>query len=760
MSMRGPLNGLRVVDFGDYIAGPLTALMLADQGAEVIHVDRPGGPALTGARDAVLNRSKRRVTLDLKRDGDLAEAKRLVSAADVVIENFRPGVLDRLGLGIESLRADNSRLITCSLPGFAKDDPRAKLRAYEGILDAATSNWQPRNGEEPEGWDWERPFYSAIPFASQFGGYLAATAVVMAAIARRRTGRGQHVEVPLFDAMFQLVGHSGAYVKERGVHLPNPIRGRGSGPFRCADGRYVQFDTSSARHLRWFASTAGVAAEWEPELLDLTANARPEMNERLTKRLSELFLTKTAAEWEEIGNRAGAAIGFIRTPGEWIETDQAKATRAVTQVDDPEIGPMWMVGLPVGLEEFPDGEFAPRQLPGSSAPLSWEQDGPAPAIAEGSDPEITSPLQGYRVLDIGVALAGPTCGRMLGEFGADVLKIAAPHAGVGGYLNRGKDSILLDLGTVAGQDIYFRLVDTADVVLENLSPGTSQRLGIGRDYVVARRPQAVYTSISCYGHGGPWTSHRGWERQGQAVTGIMERTDLPSVLGPYNVADIGTGILGTFATGLALYHRQETGRGQLATASLAQTCTYHQTIFTFAYPGYTPTEPRGYFALGENALDRYYQASDRWLFLSARTEDLPALEQVTGTSDLLSASDGERASALEAAFAKTQAAEVISRLVEAGVAAHLAVNMDELMTDPDVVRRGLSISQDIPGVGTCIMPGLSQHLSDTPMRIPGPPHQPGSDAAAVLDSIGMGDKLEALERRWVVQTHDLGATWS
>src|SRR5438876_10024275 len=102
--MPGALEGVRVVDFGHYIAGPLAATMLSDQGADVVHVDPPGGPRWNTDADAFLNRGKRRIGLDLKQPDDLAVAQRLVEAADVLIENFRPGVMDRLGLGPEAMR--------------------------------------------------------------------------------------------------------------------------------------------------------------------------------------------------------------------------------------------------------------------------------------------------------------------------------------------------------------------------------------------------------------------------------------------------------------------------------------------------------------------------------------------------------------------------------------------------------------------------------------------------------------------------------
>lgn len=762
--MPGPLTGLKVLDFGQYVAGPLTAVLLADQGADVIHVDPPGGPRLAGTADAFFNRGKRRVILDLKEPGGLAAARQLAAAADVVIENFRPGVLAGLGLDLDAIRRASPRLIACSLPGFGADDPRAALRGYEGVIAAATANCRPRAGEEPPGWDWERPTYSALPLASSFAAYLAAASIVMALIARRRTGRGQRVEVPLFDAMFTLIGHNGAYADEGGLRPPRPIHGRGAGAFRCKDGRYVQFDTSSARHLSWFARAAGLLGRFDTELLDLASNASPAVNERLHARLREEFLTRTAAEWEQLGNAAGAAIGFIRTPAEWIGTEQARRAHAVTRLDDPGLGAVWCAGVPVLLSDFPDPRPRPRRLAGAdtAAVLAELAQAPPPARPRepaGPEPGLAQPLSGIRVLDLGLALSGPTCGRILAEFGADVVKIASPATQVAGYLNRGKKSLLLDLTALAGQEVYWRLVDRADVVLENFSPGTADRLAIGYDEVRARRPEAVYTSISCYGPGGPWTRWRGWERQGQAVTGIMERTELPSVLGPYNIVDIGTGILGAFATALALYHRFSSGRGQLASASLAQTATYHQAAFMFGFPGYRPAEPRGYFALGEGPLQRYYRAADRWFFLAARPEDVPALAALTA-APAVAASDGPALeAALAAAFARVGARELTARLAGAGIAAHVVVPVAELMTDAVVRDRGLSVTQQVAGAGSCTMPGVSPRLSGTPALVGHPPHRPGEDAGQVLASVGLAGRLAALERGWVVRATDLPAAW-
>ena len=135
-----PLAGVRVVDFGHYIAGPLAGMLLADQGAQIIKVDRPGTRSANAgdAADAMYNRGKTRLELDLKSEAGLAAARRLIAAADVVIENFRPGVMDRLGLGAHVLTERHPRLIYLSLPGFASTDlGKANIRAFEGVLNAA-----------------------------------------------------------------------------------------------------------------------------------------------------------------------------------------------------------------------------------------------------------------------------------------------------------------------------------------------------------------------------------------------------------------------------------------------------------------------------------------------------------------------------------------------------------------------------------------------------------------------------------------------
>jgi formyl-CoA transferase len=138
---------------------------------------------------------------------------------------------------------------------------------------------------------------------------------------------------------------------------------------------------------------------------------------------------------------------------------------------------------------------------------------------------------------------------------------------------------------------------------------------------------------------------------------------------------------------------------------------------------------------------------------------MPALAAVTGLSDIADLTGAAREAALEEAFAAEDAGSLVARLTGAGVAAHVVVPLTELMTDAGVRSRGLSVTQQVEGVGSCTMPGVSPRLSATPALVGSPPRRPGEDAKKVLASVGLAGRLDALERGWVVRSTDLPAAW-
>ena len=181
---KGALDGVRVLDFGHYIPGPLLGMFLSDQGASVIKVERPDGdPARKHPAFATWNRGKQSVVLDLKSEAGQTHARTLAANSDVVIENFRPGVADRLGIGYEALSEVNPKLVYCSLPGFGEGSPHRHSQGWEPIVGAATGLYEPAR-------DSDGPVYTPVPAASTFSAIIGAVSVTMALIARHRNGQG------------------------------------------------------------------------------------------------------------------------------------------------------------------------------------------------------------------------------------------------------------------------------------------------------------------------------------------------------------------------------------------------------------------------------------------------------------------------------------------------------------------------------------------------------------------------------------------
>jgi len=728
----GALAGLRVLDFGQYVAGPLTAQLLGDQGAEVVRIEPPGGPRWRHPANATYQRGKRWLVLDLKRPGDLEIARRLVATADVLVENFRPGVMDRLGLGAAGLCAANPRLIYCSLPGFAAKDPRHGIAAWEGVVATSARVYMP-----PWYRDDPAPVFSALPLASSYAAFLAAATIVAALFARERDGHGRRIEVPLFDASLQMLG---AYAMS-GDGAGQPAYSSdiwGAGRYRCADGRWVQFATHNPRFVEALVAVGGVP-EWRAAgLLDRARlAAEPALLAELRRRVTVLFQTRPALAWEESLSAAGAPLTLVRSAEEWMTSEHASASQAVVELDDPRFGRMRQAGFPVTLSLTPPSARPREAAPTDPAGLAASR--PAPAAPAGAP--LAALLQDVTVLDLTQVLAGPSAGRLLAEFGADVVKINDPRQPPQGYryhldVNRGKRTLLLDLQQPAGLALFRRLAATADVVLQNFALGVAERLGLDYEALARDRPDLIYGSVSAYGYRGPWGGRRGYEPLGQAMTGMQARFggDGPPEMEPHAVTDYGTGLLAGFAMLLALYHRQRTGEGQQVEASLAQTGSYLQAPYLQLHAGKRWDEPRGQRARGSGPLQRLYRAADGWCFLGAR--DVAQLAGVQGLESLAGVAAGDLETALETALATATVATWQERLLPRDVGLAALPSIEALMADPYVRSQGLAITRVHEGVGQVTQVGPSARVTPSP-PVPGDPVRPaGADGAAILAELG------------------------
>jgi crotonobetainyl-CoA:carnitine CoA-transferase CaiB-like acyl-CoA transferase len=758
--MASVLEGVRVIDFGQYIAGPLTGMLLADQGADVIRVDPPGGPMWETPANATWNRGKRGITLNLKQPDEQAIATRLLESADVVIENFRPGVMDRLGLGPQTAMGLNPRLIYCSLPGFASDDPRAQVRAFEGVVGAATATYRPQTPGA------DRPVYTALPISSNYAAFQAAVSIVTALFARARDGLGQRIEVPLFDSTFPSIGARAMRVHDPAHVVPTP-RGVWGGGFECADGRWVQFGGSGNQNFRQFVEAAGIAA-WDREgLTDIARIMRePELFAAHLRRARELFKTRTAQEWEDLVARAGSECAVCRTSEEWFDHPHARASGMVLEIDDPQYGKMLQPGINARLSRTPGTVRGPAPKPDQHRTEILSELEARPPHTPTPPPAATlrAALEGVRVLDLCIILAGPTLGRTLAEFGADVIKIDNPTRG--GFVashndvNRGKRSILLDLKSEAGRDVFWRLLEGADVVAQNYRAGKLDRLGLSYEQVRQRKPDIVYASLNAFGHLGPWAERPGHEQFAQAATGMQRRFggDGPPAVQPNPINDYGTGFMGAYAVALALLHRQRTGEGQHVDTALAYTAMMHQSPFMQRYTGKRWDEAAGQDRLGSGPLHRAYRARDGWFFLGAREDEVARLAAVDGLADLASLHGKALEEALAQRLAGDSVASWVARLTSAGIGAHRYVgDLEELMQDPWVTAHHLSLTREHDGMGLVTTCGPVPRLSRTPIRVGEPASRPGADARAILSEIGLGDRVDALIAAGVVRVEGVAA---
>ena len=738
--MPSVLQRIRVIDFGQYIAGPMAAMLLGDQGADVIRIDPPGGPRWDTPANATWNRNKRSIVLDLKKDADRDTARQLIAGADVVIENFRPGVMDRLGLGPAAMTAEgvNPRLIYCSLPGFAADDPRAQVRAWEGVLGAATGAYR-MSGMSGGSHVEDRPVYTVIPYSSAYAAFLCAVSVTMALNARARSGLGQRVEIPLFDATFTVVGARGLLVNSKAEEEPEFNWSR---QLPCKDGRWLMYVANNKKFAAFIESIG----------MDKWRDAKLPPKE-LAQKFDEVMRTRTGKEWEDIVAEIGSEGVICHSSAEWLQHPQALQSKIIADYDDPLLGRFRGPGINSRLSVTPGSVRTPRAKTDAHhteilQELTTRQ---STSSVDGSE-VLCSALQGVKVVDLCIVLAGPTCGRTLAEFGADVVKIDSPHVRTvlrHNDINRAKRSILIDLKTKEGLEIFWKLVDQADVVLQNFRSGVAEQLGIDYARVRARRPDIVYGSMNTFGHVGPYASRPGHEQIGQAVSGMQVRYgSAKPATAPFAANDYGTGLMACYGVALALLHRRRTGEGQFVDSALAYTATMLQSALLQDYPGKQWDEPHGQESLGSGPLNRLYQASDGWLFLAARVGELARCAVL---ADRAGNSGATLERAREARLRGRSVADWVSDFTKAGIGAHRVVpSLVELMTDPLVQARGLALTRDHEGFGpiTTTAPGIK--LSRTPVSAGRVAPKPGSDAASVLAGIGMEGELARLIREGVV----------
>lgn len=364
-----PLKGLRVLELAQVMAGPVTGLMLADLGADVIKVEKfPGGDDSRafnsqGSGDMpasfeVLNRGKRSLAVNLKTEAGRGTLRRLVAQADVLTENFRPGTMAGLGLGAAELMAINPRLIYCSITGYGTRGPLSDRGGFDLILQAF-SGLISVTGEADR-----PPVKPGVSVADVNAGILGALGVLAAHIHVLKTGRGQHVETSLLQASFQqLYWYAALFFSTGGVPgrlgTAHPIIAPYQ-TFRCADGELAIGGANEANWLRLLEVIERPG--WANDPRFGSAKARIQNRAALTECLNEALAGRTRAQWEALLVAAGVPAGPVQTVGEALSHPQARAMDMVVDADTASGGRRPMIGLPLhfGGQNAPATSAAPR----------------------------------------------------------------------------------------------------------------------------------------------------------------------------------------------------------------------------------------------------------------------------------------------------------------------------------------------------------------------------------------------------------------
>jgi crotonobetainyl-CoA:carnitine CoA-transferase CaiB-like acyl-CoA transferase len=696
-----PLDGIRVVTFGQYVAGSLVTALLGEHGAEVVHIDPPGGPRLPRLAAALHGTPSQRRVLDLNDFGGRREAASLIEGADVVVENFRPGALSRFGLGPE-VTASTPGLVFCSLPGFAADDERAGTAAWEGVVMAAGGAYSTEipTALIPDDAELAGPaVFSPLPLASVFAALHASIAIVAALLARERDGLGQLIEISLADALADAVGVRATSYERQAPRNTD----FGHGLFRCADGQYVNLVLVQHRHLEW--CSAAIAPQLQADgLLDLERIRNdPQAGNAIRQILVERFATATAAHWEAIGHRAGLAIGRVRLASEWV----AQAGRRLDVVADA-----------VALE---------------SAPAQTRRS--LPAAANRAAPA----LSGLRVLDMTRVIAGPTAGRVLAQYGAEVLAIDTDPADRASavdepvwheFLNRGKRGAIVDLREEAGRTTFRTLLDDTDIVVQNSSAHSLARHGVDPPTLLTMAPWLTVVSLSAFDATGPWADLRGYAETVNSVTGISARAivghvrsgTLPTVDRPrWTFTDTAAGLLGALGAVLGLTQRLRHGHGSIARVCLTGAAMLTQLPHLVEAGSDTAQPEVDVPARGWSAWHQIYECLDGPVFLAVGVSARRAVADALGSP----------ATALATTLARMRVADVVRAVTAAGGGASPIATLTELCDEHGVFqRRGLLLEDTTERHGRLRMIGPVVRLQRTPLLAGAIPAQFGSDAPA------------------------------
>jgi crotonobetainyl-CoA:carnitine CoA-transferase CaiB-like acyl-CoA transferase len=801
----GVLSGIEVLDLTRGIGGPVATMLLADHGARVTKIEPPTGDPtrrLSGAQ--VWHRGKRSAFLDLDEPRDRQRLRALAATADVLVEDLAPDEIDRLGLDSAWRDERNPRLVHCTITGYGRGTRDEHRPAIDALVAARTGQqWESRGmvggtiarlaGVPPAvpevdvphgvaaGPPRPGPLFSGVPWVGLAVAYHATLVISAALRVRARTGRGQRVHTSMLQGVlgttqfaWQRVARPDAPSYQSWIIDSRAPRG----VYRCSDGRWIHqwvplpdfilppsagdelVRTPDTKTPREASSRIGVEIEEIPVLLHYD----PLFADAIGRFPSE--------DWIALAADVGVPLQPLRSPEEALHDPLLLADGCVIEVDDPELGPVRQVGRVYELHACPtDPPTAPVAPGADTDAVIAEADAllktPPHSATTTTRPVSRAPLAGVRVLDLGVAVAGPWGTMMLADLGADVIKVNQPHdaywmrSHIAMGCNRGKRSIAMNLKRPEAMELLLELVRSADIVQHNMRDDAAVRLGVDYERLRAVNPTLVYCHTRGFEHG-PRVGLPGNDQTGAALAGPdwldggLDHDGYPS-WPAISLGDTGNGYLSAIAMVQALYHRDLTGVGQFVDTSIIYAHLLNASIAWDTPEGLAPP-PRpslDRMALGWSPWYRLYDTADGWLCVAAvEPAQRRALLACLGVDDEGDGGDtGVAFPALESAFAAHTAREWVQRLDEAGVPAEVS-DPDFVLgvfDDPELIERGWVASHEHPVVGRMDTLGLLFDLDETPGTVQGPAFLPGQHTREILRELGRDDAaIDALVGSGVV----------
>ncbi|MGC3987871.1 MAG: CoA transferase [Pseudorhodoferax sp.] len=364
------LSGIRVIDLTRILSGPFCTMLLADMGADVVKIEAPEGDPVRAQGEIVdgmswyfasFNRNKRSVQLDLKSEAGMAALRRLIAGADVVVDNFRPGVMERMGLGWEQLRALAPGIVHTSVSGFGQSGPYVDRPAFDFIAQAM-SGFMSMNGTPETG-----PMRSTLPISDLIAGCYAALGTAAALVRRARTGQGERVGASLVDGLISFGAFASADFLASGK-LPVPTGNdhllvAPYGLFTASDGEIAVAPSNDAVYQKLLQALELTHLREDPRFA--TNALRVQHRAAINAHVNVAVSRHDKAHWIATLNAAGVPCGTVMNLAEVYSDPQVLSQQMVLEVEHPGHGPVRMNGFPVKFSEAPCAVRLPAPDPGA-----------------------------------------------------------------------------------------------------------------------------------------------------------------------------------------------------------------------------------------------------------------------------------------------------------------------------------------------------------------------------------------------------------